>query len=309
MEETELIPLSASRVKTFETCSQIYYAQYVQKIRSASNLGAQLGTITHAILECLIKDRHAQSVKQIRVTESLNPSVTRLLNRHLDNIDVNTPENFEKVTGFILVALETDFYFEGCEKIAEPEFKFDIVDKQKRFRIKGFIDIFAFYKDHAKIVDYKTSKSKFSSEDLAKNLQAKIYQWVVKQVFNLPSTIEFLFLKFKRNPVLAIGTFSDLEFEELENYLTEVSAKMASFRQSDATSSLASCSRDKWLCGSTVEGKWCCQYRKPFDYYAVVNGDGEVFNTSINESELTKRLKDGQVVIKKRYKGCPAWNS
>ena len=48
---------------------------------------------------------------------------------------------------------------------------------------------------------------------------------------------------------------------------------------------------------------WHCEYKFAFDYYALVNEEGEVLKTSY-EKDL--QPSGEQKVMKKHYAGCPA---
>ena len=50
---TEKIKLSASKIKTAEGCSWLYYTKYVLKLPDISNSGASRGTICHLILKIM----------------------------------------------------------------------------------------------------------------------------------------------------------------------------------------------------------------------------------------------------------------
>jgi len=57
--------LSASKIKTLNTCSWTYHTSYVLKLPRTSNTGSNLGTITHEILECLQNKRHRKHYNQL----------------------------------------------------------------------------------------------------------------------------------------------------------------------------------------------------------------------------------------------------
>ena len=53
MDDHENKPLSASRIKTLQTCSWQYWCKYHLKLPDKSNHGSLRGTICHAIFENL----------------------------------------------------------------------------------------------------------------------------------------------------------------------------------------------------------------------------------------------------------------
>ena len=50
--------LSASRLKTLETCSWSYWCNYHLKLPQKQNEGALRGTVCHLVFEMLVKKKH-----------------------------------------------------------------------------------------------------------------------------------------------------------------------------------------------------------------------------------------------------------
>ena len=50
--------LSASRLKTLETCSWSYWCNYHLKLPQQQNEGALRGTVCHLVFEMLVKKKH-----------------------------------------------------------------------------------------------------------------------------------------------------------------------------------------------------------------------------------------------------------
>ena len=74
-EETKnLKVLSASRIKTLETCSWVYWNNYHDKIPQTQNEGALRGTICHTVFELLLKERHKRHYDIIIKNNSINGS-------------------------------------------------------------------------------------------------------------------------------------------------------------------------------------------------------------------------------------------
>lgn len=65
MEKQYLKVLSASRIKTLETCSWVYWNNYHTKVPQSQNDGALRGTICHTIFELLLNKRHLKNYKRI----------------------------------------------------------------------------------------------------------------------------------------------------------------------------------------------------------------------------------------------------
>jgi len=49
---------------------------------------------------------------------------------------------------------------------------------------------------------------------------------------------------------------------------------------------------------------WHCEYKFPYDYYALTDKNGKTLKTAFKKKDLT--LKEGQKITKKHYEGCPA---
>ena len=61
--------LSASRLKTLETCSWSYWCNYHLKLPQKQNEGALRGTVCHLVFEMLVKKKHKKRlIKQRKKT-------------------------------------------------------------------------------------------------------------------------------------------------------------------------------------------------------------------------------------------------
>lgn len=305
----ELRALSASLIKCWETCSWLYYVKYNLRLPDVSNAGALRGTICHKIFEILQAPRHREHFDAIIEEGSLegSPAVERLVHKLLNKSGINEDEHRDMVYDMILVGLQHDFFIEDAVKVEKPEFRFDVTDDKGRFRIKGFIDLLAFYQNGALIRDYKSSKAKFGKGELNPNLQNLIYSWFVYQQFKVLAKTQFLFLRFPKQPVQEPTQCTHEDLIGAEEYFAYVSSQIQNFDEKKAQKNFASRSKEtKWLCGSDQPGKWCCAYRKPFDYYVVVDADGVEKRTAFKQSDLSP--KEGEKVEKRHYKGCPRYN-
>ena len=72
--------LSASRIKTLETCSWSYWCNYHLKLPQKQNEGALRGTVCHLVFEMLVKKKHKK-------LETLTKKITknRLYDRTSDS--------------------------------------------------------------------------------------------------------------------------------------------------------------------------------------------------------------------------------
>ena len=182
MAEVKHTALSASRIKTLEKCSWSYWCSYILKLPEKNNEGAARGNVVHSVLECLANHRRKPYVKSIIDSSDLFciPSVRKLTFKHARKHSVSDPENINLIKEMTLTALKYDFW--GDEKKApikdlqERDFDFTVNKKNKKYRIKGFIDRQFLYEDNTTVVrDYKTSKAVYAGKDAEDNLQHFMY--------------------------------------------------------------------------------------------------------------------------------------
>jgi len=324
--------LSASRINTLDKCSWSYWCNYHLKLPQTTNSGAQRGTLCHLIFELLINKKHRKHYNAIVKEGSIkgSPAVDNLVVKHLkkDGLLSNRiggEDHYELCDKMILTGLKHDFFCEGGE-LLDPEYKFVIENEDPEYKVLGYIDKIAEFPKEKKIqiVDYKSSKQKFSGEDLTSNLQGMIYSMVATKVWpKLKPIVQFKFLRFPKKPD------QNLEFSEdtlggLEYYLAKVYKVINSFSEKDAKSNFAADQpmppsgggfKGPLNCGfAKAKGQlkkdgsvmWHCPYKFDFEYYALVNSDKEIIKTSLDKKDLKK---DEEHTIKKmRYEGCPRHN-
>lgn len=320
--QPQLKPLSASRVKSLENCSWLYWCNYHLRLPQEKNEGAKKGDICHLVFEVLLnkpsrKTHYNKIVSGGSVTAV--PSIERLIKKHIKKLKLHdTTEGFQHIDQMILVGLKSDFYVEGGTLVG-PEFKFDITNDSPRFRIKGFMDK-PYIRGHEVVIDdFKSSKKKFEGEDQESNLQALFYSFAAKILWpHLKPIVRFIFLQYGKHPIM------NLEFTEdallgFKYYLAATQEKVEGFNAIVAKANFAADQPSsnetftgKALCGfASKRGQlkkdgtkmWACPYRFAFDYYAVIR-DGEVAYCVFDKSEL-KPLKVGDKVEKRHYDGCP----
>jgi hypothetical protein len=306
--------ISASRTKTLENCTWIYWCNYHLKLPQKQNEGALRGTIVHLVFELLLKPRHIEHFKAIYKNFSLSasPALKRMVEKNCSKFEkqydlpMTSRENYELLDKMIIVGLKYDFFGKGG-KVVEPEYEFALENEDPKYKVRGFIDKPIKYSKtkEIKIVDYKSSKKKFSKDELCGNLQAMIYSLAAKKTWpKLKPKVEFLFLRFPKSPSQELE-FSDDELRGLEFYLAYIYEIINDFNEEDAKSSYAKNKENvKWLCkaGRT----WRCPYLDPFKYYRVINKEGNVIKSSLKNNLIAG---EGETVEKAEYEGCPAWKN
>lgn len=302
MENENIKILSASRIKTLETCSWVYWNNYHTKVPQTQNDGALRGTICHTIFELLLNPRHKHHYNKIIKKNSVKGSkaVTRLIKKLKAKVGLDE-SNFEILDQMIIVGLKHDFFGEQG-KIIQPEYPFEIKNKNPKYHIKGFIDKPIKKKKEMHIIDYKSSKYKFRGDDLEANIQAMMYSLAsIKLWPKLKPIVKFLFLRYPKQPIQELS-FTESQIKGFEHYLEHINDYINKFDEKSAKANFAADNdKNKWMCKI---GNWKCPYKDSFEYYVKLDKNGEVI-----ESNLDGYFKEteGYQIEKRKYKGCPKW--
>jgi ATP-dependent helicase/DNAse subunit B len=304
----EKVKLSASKIKTIESCSWLYYSKYILKYPDISNSGASRGTICHLIFELLLTDRHKKYFEDLcsgKAGVIKNPAIHRLILKNAKKLKVNDEENLDLIYNMIQTGLQSDFFCSGALLVeAESEFKLE----EDNYIINGFIDKLAKFSDSEyKIYDYKSSKGKFSKDEIDFNLQNLMYSLAVfKQKGHIPD-VSFIFLKFKKQPIQEAPKPTEEQLNGFKEYLAYVAGYVSEFDEKKSVENLAASSpKKKWMCGSDVEGKWICPSRKPNTYYLGYDKNDKFIKSSFDRNSLFED-KSIALINKVEYKGCPFW--
>ena len=304
MEKQSLKTLSASRIKTLETCSWVYWNNYHTKVPQRSNDGSDRGTICHTVFELLLNKRHLKNYKRIIKKNAIDgdKGVDKLVKKLSAKVKLDE-SNYKLLNDMILVGLKNDFFGEGGE-IVKPEYDFDITNEEPKYHIKGFIDKPIKIKKEMHIIDYKSSKYKFRGDDLEANIQAMMYSLASKKLWpKLKPIVKFLFLRFPKQPIQEL-IFTEEQIKGFEHYLEHINNYINKFNEESARANFAiDNQKNKWMC---QVGGWKCPYKDPYKYYVKVNDKGEVVETSLENN--FKDIK-GFKVETRDYEGCPKFQS
>ncbi len=341
------VRLSPSRINSINDCSWQYYASYHLKLPRTGNDGSKRGTICHALLECLVKPNHRHYVDKIsdKADCFAFPAISRYLEAlsvreklPLDQIVVNKDKNGlmthrEEINKMVIVALENDFLGRpGDEILTEIKHTVNVHRGDKKFTILGVVDKVFIRKNKAgeivevEIVDYKTSSKKFDEDDIEANLQGLVYQFFAKDMFPNVKKVKFsfLFLRFPREPLQTVPVLPDENVDGFEHYLSYITKYMSTFTEEHAKKNFAKYNMaSSFLCGlhgkkkyydkklkikiEHDEPKFFCALRDAYEYYAVIDPDGNNIRSAMTIEEL--KIKDGEVPVKRQYLGCPAWHA
>jgi hypothetical protein len=319
-----LIKLSASRIKTLQSCSWLYHCNYNLKLPQKNNSGAMRGTIAHLVLELVAKKRHAKYIKKILADNncSNSPAVLKLIQRAAkkEGLDLNSLaepitkndipiSNIQCIEEMVITALKFDFVKK--RKTVGTELEFDIVSENPRYRIGGFIDRI-FEEDGAAIIrDFKSSKKPFSNSELADNVQAMMYSLAIKKTYKKYKDIlvRFLFLRHPANPERECPAFSEEELNGFEYYLQYLNDYLRSFTEKEASSNFASKSfKTKWMC-KTKSG-WKCPYLEPIKYKVLLDEKGSIVKSIFADKEFSPSdIKNDYKIEERLYNGCPSWQT
>lgn len=243
--------LSASRIKTAQSCSWLYWCKYHLKLPDRSNEGAKRGTICHLIFECLGKDRHKKHFNLVIKKKDIfsSESIKRLVMKHAKKEGIDDPDNIKMICDMTLAGLQYDFY--GLERgkpsqaLSEEDFDLAVKEGDLDYKIKGFIDKLFLYKKKglAIIRDFKSSKEVFKGKEIKNNLQDLMYALAVRKLYPeyKQSQSEFLFLKFlpEEKGVIRMPMLTDEELFGFELELTEIQKYLDNFDLQTAFSNMA----------------------------------------------------------------------
>lgn len=317
--------LSASRIKTLKECSYKYWCNYHKNLPESTNDGQIRGTVCHTVLEMLLHERHKRYVKIIsdsRTIESV-PSVARLVKKNLTKLGHWSEQNYTMCDEMLLVALDLDFFGKRGASIPNPEKEFLLESENPKFKIRGYIDKPIEYKSKIKMVDYKTSKDRFSPKEVDFPIQGLTYLLAARALWPKikKTSIEFQFLRWPEEPTIEIKATQE-ELDGFEIYLAGVFNIINNFTELDSTTNLPAYEKypppedgfvGPLLCGygkypghikpATGLPYWVCEYKWPYDYYALLDEKGKVLKVSKDEEEL--QGIEG-IVEKRHHEGCPA---
>ena len=328
--------LSASRIKTFQSCSWLYFFKYKLKAPDKSNDGAKRGSVCHSVFETLGEEAYKNEFKKIIKKQDIFASkkIKELVLIEAKKYGVDDEENMSLIKDMTLNGLNYDFYGDAFGKInqalSEKEFEFDVNEENINYRIKGFIDkLFIFNEDNAIVRDFKSSKEVFKGKDVEDNLQDLMYVLAAKKLhpFLKKVTSEFIFLKFPpKQGVIKMKEVSDQELKGFEIQLTEFQQLLDNFSEKDATKNLAGKKdypKDGSFSGPLLCGfakfagekkkdntdKWHCSAKFAFDFYQIKDKSNSIIDSCFLDDydEYKEKYPEASFALV-RYSGCPHWN-
>lgn len=216
LEKLSLIPMSYSRISTYDMCNAKYYFSYILKEPPLYGEAALLGNIVHAVLE-----------------EKLQPSVP-VEEKDLDSFLVELESQKSKIDKEDIVG--SDFMQLGRQILEEfidrhKGEEWPIYSKEMPFElvigsalIRGFIDRVDVYSDRVHITDYKTGKREVAQKNAHLDLQLGIYALVAEKLF--PDKEIYAELYYLRTARQKGHLFTRDDLEAVESKLLDVINKI-----------------------------------------------------------------------------------
>jgi len=323
--------LSASKIKTLDSCSWQYYASYELGIPQKGNSGASRGTVVHNLFELISKAKHQHYIKKIWNAGSPEkiPAIKRFLENQFLKEKISkeepvkpikaklpTKDNWETVCDMVMTTMKFEFIDKDFSKIIDSEYEFNIVNESPRYAIRGFIDRVEIDGDDIKILDYKSSSKKFKGDDEDANIQAMMYSLVARKIWKNYKNYKasFFFMRFPDSPYQD-SNFSENEIDGLEHYLEYITSVIEKIDEKSATNNMAYFDRKKsWLCQM---GKWTCPYKNPMTFYKIIEKDESKrtakgvsshieYQEALEKIEKNKKEQEWEIEVID-YSGCPAF--
>lgn len=236
------IKISATRINSFLSCKQKYWFSYHEKLPKISNPAFRLGTTVHVALEfagnILMKDQ--------REIAEFSKEEVKLILEEYDRVSVE--EGIEDLNvhseGKRLVKARVNNFMVGTKLIGlETKFGFGFDGKGLNVKTKdgvnliGAIDkIEEIDEDTLLIVDYKTSKTAPTSDQLRHEPQLSIYDFVASKLWPGYKRIILSFDLLRLEPLYTYRT--EEERYEFEEYIKVIYDQMMGLKPENVKASL-----------------------------------------------------------------------
>ena len=298
--------ISASRLKALDACTMQFYLSEYLKLPQKVWARTVVGTVCHAILECLYRDKHRKHYDAIKMAGTIYASkaVARQLKMWQDK-ELIGQDLINDVDGMIMVVINnSNFLDEGATKRFEPEHEFRLELKNGGI-VKGFIDRLAQFSKSFIISDYKSQRNRFTAEEVKSSFQSLVYQLYVFKTFGALAEVDYLLLRHpptKRTPnkhLQITPPATPTQLAGFELYLEHMSKVVNNFTEDDAKCKYHG---DTGFCDRV------CSYRFKFDYISIKKkATGELVGNYYVDK--CPQVKDDQVSERHTFPGCPRFNS
>jgi CRISPR/Cas system-associated exonuclease Cas4 (RecB family) len=230
----KVIKLSATRISTFLRCRKRYWYQYVDRMPKLSNPAFKLGIACHEALEMagnvwLEGGPGKEEFTKAEVKKILAEYLRVSVREGIETLDVHA-EGRQLVLsrlksfnlGKKLMSLELPFGF--------PNSKYPDLKTDQGIPLIGAIDkVIELDEDTLLIVDYKTSKTAPTPDQLKEDLQLSLYDLVGNILYPQYSRIVLCLDMLKSEPVFTYRT--PQQRADFNDYLTEVHKQMSELKE------------------------------------------------------------------------------
>lgn len=213
--------ISASAIKTFEKCQLEFYAIYVLKVEPVQpHPNTVMGSAIHAMME----EASNQMIAARKQNDTLFVDPMLFKQKACDEFKVE--RNLYPTIDELVENAKRWGYFRNINKTAgcEIEIGFPLPDGTW---VKGFIDRLDLDLPNADIIDLKTQKNSFSTEELENNWQAKIYNIGARRLYpelTGKTTVSFWVLRHMVQRITMTQTDAELDYQLLKDKVAEIKA-------------------------------------------------------------------------------------
>ena len=296
------IKLSATRINTFLGCKQKYWFSYVEHLPKVSNPAFKLGTACHEALE------FAGGIWR-KNNKFSNSDIKKIMDKY-DAVSIR--EGITEMTihkeGRDLIKKRINNFMTG-KKIIDLEFKFGFgrgtknVVTDEGISLIGAIDkVEEIDQDTLLIVDYKTSKTVPTADQIKEDLQLSIYDLVAHKIWPQYKRI-ILSLDFLKSDMLYTYR-TEGEREEFSDYLTQLYNQMVDLKKEDAQADL------NIFCPWCDFKEYCSTYQKAckkskYEFLPVMKYTDDQLVSEWGTVKSTKKILEnrerelGQIIIEK----------
>lgn len=287
-----VIKLSATRISSFLRCKKKYWFSYVERLPKLANPAFRLGLACHEALEVAgdiwlkggpdKEEFTKEEVKEIMAYYD-KISIREGIEEHEVHVEgkvlvKNRLGSFK--LGKRVISLEKPFGFPKCDC---PDLK-----TTQGIPLIGAIDkVVELDDDTLVIIDYKTSKTAPTPDQLREDLQLSLYDLVADLLWPGYERVILCLDMLKSEPVFTYRT--PRQREEFNNYLTEVHKQMSELKEEkNATASL------NIFCPWCDFKDYCPAYKK-----ACEKTDGKFLPLSkLKDNDLIEEYKSVSSTIK-----------
>jgi RecB family exonuclease len=285
------IKLSATRIQTFLRCKQKYWFMYHERLPKVDNPAFKLGIAVHEALEFAgaiwLKKEKFTAADTKKVLQFYEETAVREgledYSVHLEGKELVKKRLKSFTAGRKVIGLETKFGWWGPDGGKN-------VTTRDGVPLMGAIDKLEEYDDDTLlIVDYKTSKTAPTTDQLRTDVQLSIYDLVAYKLFPQYNRRILALDMLKSEAVLTYRT--DEEREEFEAYLKVIYDQMLALKPEDVKASLNT------FCPWCDFRDYCTNYQKAckktdYEFLPVMNYTDEQLVQEWNSVKATKKILD-----------------